>query len=523
MNPYDVYQAGIGGLEAGRQQGTQNRLARLVSQGMTAAPEQRQGLLAQIAQSSPDAALNTRKMFRDMDQDGVTDLATTANQFLSIQSMGDEAATQQAYANLAAKARAVTGAPIPDKFDQRYLAGIQKMAGVGAPDMSERYRVVGSSLVDLQNPTQAVYSAPDKPQNAVFQTDANGVGWWLAPGQPPQRADMPGQPQQQIAPGGAMPAPTTGAGPAVMGSALQDASPQGVQSLIQGLAGQFGGQVSSLTRSPAHNGKVGGVPNSQHIAGTAGDVVFTDPQAKARYIDAARRAGLEVIDEGDHVHSELPPGGRQVAQVGGGINFAKPTAADKPSALQEKLDLAQRMGATPEQLKQMVMGETGGGKPSATQLKLAATAKGKLIDLKAIDDQLARVEAAFSPLKDSFSATPYIGGLIPSEDGKKFDGAVSLLQGMVRKLTRTPGEGAMSDYETKLAQLANPSRSEYESVTGEQIEQLRALIQTTRQGYEALLEDAGGNPNNLPGRQPSPASQDRAPSNDIDSLLEQYR
>jgi hypothetical protein len=56
----------------------------------------------------------------------------------------------------------------------------------------------------------------------------------------------------------------------------------------------------------------------------------------------------------------------------------------------------------------------------------------------------------------------------------------------------------MSDYETKLAQLANPSRSEYESVTADQIQQLRDLIQTTRQGYEALLQDAGGNSTNVP-------------------------
>lgn len=185
-----------------------------------------------------------------------------------------------------------------------------------------------------------------------------------------------------------------------------------------------------------------------------------------------------------------------------------PAAKEKAQgALQEKLALAAQMGATPEQLKQMVMGESGGGKPSATQIKLANTAKAKLIDLTAIDNQLAKVEQTFAPLQNSYSAGPLIGGMIPSEEGKRFDAAVSLLQGMVRKLTRTPGEGAMSDYETKLAQLANPSRSEYESVTADQIQQLRALIKTTREGYEALLQDAGGNSANVPKpRQSQPAS-----------------
>lgn len=198
------------------------------------------------------------------------------------------------------------------------------------------------------------------------------------------------------------------------------------------------------------------------------------------------------------------------------MGYTPPKSETKaPSEFERKLEIARQMGALPEQLKQMVMGESGGGKPSATQIKLANTAKQKLIDLTAIENQLQKVEATFEPLRGSMSAGPYIGGFIPSESGKRFDGAVSLLQGMVRKLTRTPGEGAMSDYETKLAQLANPSRSEYESVTQDQIQQLRDLIATTRQGYEALLQDAGGSAENIP------APKSSQPS--IDALLEKYK
>lgn len=77
-----------------------------------------------------------------------------------------------------------------------------------------------------------------------------------------------------------------------------------------------GVQVSSLYRDPEHNRKVGGVANSQHTAGTAGDFVVP-PQDRAAFIARARQKGYEAIDEGDHVHVELPPGARASSSFGG--------------------------------------------------------------------------------------------------------------------------------------------------------------------------------------------------------------
>lgn len=72
-----------------------------------------------------------------------------------------------------------------------------------------------------------------------------------------------------------------------------------------GLADKYGANITSLFRTPAHNKAVGGVPNSQHMNGTAGDFVVP-PEAKAGFIAEAKGRGYEVIDEGDHVHLELP-------------------------------------------------------------------------------------------------------------------------------------------------------------------------------------------------------------------------
>lgn len=85
-----------------------------------------------------------------------------------------------------------------------------------------------------------------------------------------------------------------------------------------------GVKLTSQWRTPKRNAEVGGVPNSQHVIGTAGDFVVP-AQHKPAFIEQASALGYEVIDEGDHVHVEEP---------GSGMGGAKPKplggAATKP-------------------------------------------------------------------------------------------------------------------------------------------------------------------------------------------------
>lgn len=90
-----------------------------------------------------------------------------------------------------------------------------------------------------------------------------------------------------------------------------DAPSFGAPGQIQGAYSQFasafpGTQITSRTRTPARNEAVGGVANSQHLTGTAADFVVP-PQQRPAFIAQARQNGFEAIDEGDHVHLELPP------------------------------------------------------------------------------------------------------------------------------------------------------------------------------------------------------------------------
>jgi hypothetical protein len=71
-------------------------------------------------------------------------------------------------------------------------------------------------------------------------------------------------------------------------------------------------KITSGPRSPQHNAEVGGKKNSQHLRGTAADYVVPQAQ-KAQFMALARKGGFEPIDEGDHIHLQLPNGGGRVS------------------------------------------------------------------------------------------------------------------------------------------------------------------------------------------------------------------
>ncbi len=72
-------------------------------------------------------------------------------------------------------------------------------------------------------------------------------------------------------------------------------------------------RVTSWLRTVTHNRAVGGAPESQHLIGTAVDVVPLAPTTWPEIAAALRGVGFAyVVDEGDHVHAQLFP--KQLAQ-----------------------------------------------------------------------------------------------------------------------------------------------------------------------------------------------------------------
>jgi hypothetical protein len=72
------------------------------------------------------------------------------------------------------------------------------------------------------------------------------------------------------------------------------------------------GRVTSLYRSPEHNRRVGGVPNSYHLRGRAIDIARRAGVSHWQVAAAFRNAGYQIVeslDEGDHSHFAFSFGG----------------------------------------------------------------------------------------------------------------------------------------------------------------------------------------------------------------------
>jgi hypothetical protein len=114
-----------------------------------------------------------------------------------------------------------------------------------------------------------------------------------------------------------------------------------------------------------------------------------------------------------------------------------------------------------------------------------ALAKTKLTALDAIDNQLKRVENALKKAKYRGPVAGRIPGGISGADSAA-DAAIRQLAPLIRQLTRVPGEGAMSDYESRLAEAGQPSRSQTDEGLAETMAGYRDLINATRSGYRDL-------------------------------------
>jgi hypothetical protein len=115
------------------------------------------------------------------------------------------------------------------------------------------------------------------------------------------------------------------------------------------------------------------------------------------------------------------------------------------------------------------------------------TAKLKLNTVKVAKKQLANIRSKFQGIKGTLSAGYGGQGMLPTEGGKSFDAAVDQMRSTLTALTRVPGVGAMSDYETKLDQSKFPTRQNYESVTEQQIADLEDMLALIENGYSDLL------------------------------------
>lgn len=100
-----------------------------------------------------------------------------------------------------------------------------------------------------------------------------------------------------------------------------------------------------------------------------------------------------------------------------------------------------------------------------------------------------------------------------SSKNQEYDAAVANLTALVRPATRTPGEGSMSDFESKMAKAILPDRWKRDSYNNEALDGLDRLVATGRETFRTQL--------GLPQAPPSSGSGQRAPPN-ADALRSKY-
>ena len=146
---------------------------------------------------------------------------------------------------------------------------------------------------------------------------------------------------------------------------------------------------------------------------------------------------------------------------------------------------------------------------SGLSQKDQVVAKQKLTTVNLARQQLQNIQQRFNAIKDSLSAGGGGQGSLPTPKGQAFDRAVDQMRSTLTALTRVPGVGAMSDFETKLDQAKFPSRTDYEEVTQQQINDIGMMLRTIEEGYHGLLNGT------------TPAAPDQPEAPDVSALSDE--
>jgi hypothetical protein len=115
----------------------------------------------------------------------------------------------------------------------------------------------------------------------------------------------------------------------------------------------------------------------------------------------------------------------------------------------------------------------------------------KLTSVNLLRQRLNDVKTAWARIQDGPLVGP-LGGRVPlTEDGQRFDRAISRVSPFITQVTRTPGVGAMSDYESRLQELSLPNRSDRKEATADSIAALEELVNGLEAGYLEMRDGSG--------------------------------
>lgn len=256
--------------------------------------------------------------------------------------------------------------------------------------------------------------------------------------------------------------------------------------------------MTSGVRSAERNAQVGGQPNSQHLSGTAADYAVPANQ-KPAFISRARQLGYQAIDEGDHIHLQLPRGAG-----GGGQNpFAGRRPEDEAAAVE-----AAKLGAQQQFLPQELAMRT---QAAIQQAGGSAQAKGEAeARLEAIQGLPRVMQESTNAINLIDKALSHPGlatavgasgrtdprNYIPGTDATDFRVLLDQIKGgtFLQAFQSLKGGGAITEVEgTKAEQaIARLNRDQSEAAFRQSLQDLRDVAQAAITRAQTKAQAAGG-------------------------------
>lgn len=531
MSIFETMQAISDGVDKGYRRGQQNKLAQLTS-GVygTQDPNQRLGLMREMMATDPAYGMQMQDRIQKQDDDYSQKLAGAANYIINAHKSGNQAAVQGAYSatkDMWQRFAAQQGIDrqVPDQFDENMMPVMHQIVAAAGGQLSGQEgaegRVVGNALVDPYT-GKVLYQGEQQSKPQLVQ-DSEGNYYSVDP-------QNPGSATPVTFGGGSHHA---GAASQVMADAYQDeaanfddltkavmmqesggnhsaVSPAGARGLMQlmpATATAPGYGISPASDdSPQENMRVGREYLGAMLNKYGGDqmLALAAYNAGPGRVDQALkasggnpRAALSKLPTETQNYVKQVPARIGIGSAGQGKQLR---GAPKKTQQDESYGQPQDVVGPDGKTRLVQFGNRGGyrevsefaAKPdkasSTSQLtpQDASKARQKLVQINVARNQIKAVRSAFDKIKNSYSAG-ILGNHLPTPEGQAFDRSVANLKPLISAITRVPGVGSMSDYETRLQESGMPSRGTYEQVTEQQLNDLESLLDGIDGGYKDLL------------------------------------
>lgn len=454
----------------GRQRGEDSRLARLVS-GAMVDPSKRQANLAEVASFRPDAAFAAQGQFDQQEDVRNKRLGEMATIYVGAPASQKAAILQQFAPELSRFGMQIGPDFAPSPEIDQMAAQLARVYGddnsseLPADIRSLEYLKSHPELLELNDRYRGTFRFDqqfDAQGNPIYNALNNRTGQ-AAP------ADVVGAVR---AGGGGNAAPAPADAPAGSPAPSTDGQMPDVSDLVGN-----GVVMTSWRRSQEDNARVDGKANSRHLEGQGVD--FVVPQAqKAEWTRRAQAKGLQVIDEGDHMHVQVPRAGAQGAPVLGQSDADRAAAA------------AQKVRAEETARRQLALEYAGPEADAAADaarkeaeakagVERGTAARVKAPQINNVVRGISRIDAAMKALDqglltDSGPIDQY--ALRFTQSGQELEAAVGAIKNDLLSLTRVPGVGSQSDLEQRIADLKYPQLGFHPEVNRRNLEQLRDFI-----------------------------------------------